>query len=51
MRVLHSVLNMPEYTFTEFWIWQGSARVKQGSKYATKWLYMSDWDVNMPEYI
>ena len=42
------VLNMPG-----FWIWKGSeyARVTQRSKYATKWLNMSEQDVNIPEYV
>ena len=64
MRALHSVLNMPEYASTEFWIhlvlnvpgfwlWQGSeyARVTQGSNYAIIWLNMSEYDVYMPEYV
>ena len=42
------VLNMPG-----FWIWQGSeyVRVTQGSKYATIWLHMSEWNVNILEYV
>ena len=41
------VLNMPG-----FWIWQssGCARVKQGSKYATIWLNISEQDAITPEY-
>ena len=41
------VLNMPG-----FWIWKGSeyARITKGSKYAVKWLNMSEQNVNMPEY-
>ena len=36
-----------------FWIWQGSkyVRTTQGSKYATLWLNMSYYDVNMPECV
>ena len=42
------VLNMPG-----LWIWQGSewARVTQGSKYAMIYLNMSEYDVNMPDYV
>ena len=64
MRALNSVLNIPEYALTEFWIYLGSnmpgfglwqsfeyARVTQGFKYATIWLNISEQDVNMPEYV
>ena len=42
------VLNIPG-----FWIWQGSqhASVTQCSKYVTTWLNISEYDVNMPEYV
>ena len=55
MRALNSVLNIPEYALTEFWIYLGSnmpgfgiwqsfeyARVTQGFKYATIWLNISE---------
>ena len=44
--VLNMLLNI-------FWIWQGAkyANVTHGSKCITIWLNMSEWDVNMPEYI
>ena len=56
---------MPEYALTEFWIYLGFCicqdseydramnmqEFTQGSKYATTWLNMSKWDVNMPEYV
>ena len=37
----------------EFWTWIGSeyGRVTQCYKYATIWLNISEYDVNMPEYI
>ena len=51
MRALYSVLNMPEYILTEFWIYLGfkicqyseygralRASITQGSKYAIIWL-------------
>ena len=34
-------------------MWQGFEyeRVTQSSKYANIWLNMSEWDMNMPEYV
>ena len=47
-RVLDRVLNI-FWVLNKlvFWIW----KITQGSKYATIWLNMSEFDVNMPEHV
>ena len=56
LRALHSILNMPEYALTEFWIYLGFSMCQDsecGSQCASAWLLnMQKWHKiqSMPQY-